>query len=83
MTETKIDRRRDGDDSAARLRALLNEDQRATLADLERFGWALKFVRRPLFLPSIPVVVDGERKTFAVLEPDGSLTEQPGFDIRG
>ena len=83
MTETTTERRRGDEDSTARLRALLNDDQRATLADLERFGWSLKFVRRPLFLPSIPVVVDGERKTFAVLEPDGSLTEQPGFDIRG
>jgi hypothetical protein len=82
MTETATDRRRDDADSTARLRSLLNDDQRHTLAELERFGWSLKFVRRPLFMPSIPVVVDGDGKTFAVLESDGSLNEQPGFDIR-
>jgi len=61
----------------------LNEDQRMTLVELEHFGWALKFVRRPLFQPSIPVVFDADRKRYAVLETDGSLNEQPGFDIRG
>ena len=54
-----------------------------TLVELEQFGWALKFVRRPLFQPSIPVVFDADRKRYAVLEVDGSLNEQPGFDIRG
>ena len=75
--------RRNGEEGAARLRDLLNEDQRMTLVELEHFGWALKFVRRPLFQPSIPVVFDADRKRFAVLETDGSLNEQPGFDIRG
>jgi hypothetical protein len=60
----------------------LNEDQRLTLAELESFGWELKFIRRPLFQTSVPVVFDSDRKTFAVLEPDGTLNENPGFDIR-
>ena len=77
------ERRNDEQDSAARLRALLNDDQRLTLVELEHFGWALKFVRRPMFQPSIPVVFDADRNRFAVLEIDGSLNEQPGFDIRG
>ncbi|MDB6163243.1 MAG: hypothetical protein JWL98_675 [Xanthomonadaceae bacterium] len=81
MTINTQDRRL-ADETSARLRALLNEDQRMALADLERFGWSLKFVRKPLFKPSIPVVFDGERKRYAVLEPDGSLNEEPGFDIR-
>ena len=79
---TEQDRRTIDHDSMARLRAMLNEDQRMTLADLERFGWELKFVRRPMFQPSIPVVSDATRKTYAVLEADGTLNEQPGFDIR-
>lgn len=83
MTETTTDRRREDETTTARLRALLNDDQLGKLAELERFGWALKFVRRPLFQPSIPVVFDGDRRTFAILEPDGSLNEEPGFDIRG
>lgn len=76
------DRRASDQDTLTRLRALLNEDQRMTLAELERFGWELRFVRRPLFQPSIPVVADATRKTFAVLEADGTLNEQPGFNIR-
>ncbi len=69
--------------ASAKLRALLNEEQRVTLMELERFGWELKFVRRPMFQPSIPVVFDGDRKTYAILEPDGTLNENPGFEIRG
>ncbi len=49
---------------------------------LEQFGWELKFVRRKAFQPPVAVVFDGDRKHFAVLEPDGSLNENPGFEIR-
>ena len=64
------------------LRADLNAAQLETLAELERFGWQLKFVRRPIFQPSIPVVFDADRKAYAVLEADGSLNEHPLFEIR-
>lgn len=83
MTELNINRRNVDAENKARLRALLNEDQLQVLADLERFGWELKFVRRPLFQASIPVVFDAERKTWAVLEADGTLNTSPGFEIRG
>lgn len=65
------------------LRSDLNAAQLETLTDLERFGWQLKFVRRPIFQPSIPVVFDSDRKTYAVLEADGTLNEHPPFEIRG
>jgi len=64
------------------LKRELNDEQLLTLNELERFGWELKFVRRPPFKPSIPVVFDADRKTFAVLEVDGTLNENPGFVIR-
>lgn len=64
------------------LRADLNDAQRETLSELERFGWQLKFVRRPIFQPSIPVVFDADSKKYAVLEADGTLNENPPFDIR-
>ena len=76
------ERRKDQSKSIRELRAELNEPQRDTLAELERYGWQLKFIRRPIFQPSIPVVFDGDRKSFAVLEPDGTLNEHPPFDIR-
>lgn len=64
------------------LKRQLNEDQRLTLAELERFGWELKFIRKPPFQPAIAVVFDGDRRKFAVLEADGRLNENPGFEIR-
>ena len=54
------ERRRQEAATAASLRKELNEAQLHTLRDLERFGWELKFVRRPPFQESIPVVFDGE-----------------------
>jgi len=76
------DRRRDAAASSARLRLQLNEAQRLTLNELERFGWELKFIRRPLFQEPIPVVFDGNRKAFVALQADGTLDERPVFDIR-
>lgn len=76
------ERRKDEHRSTRELRAELNEAQRDTLAELERYGWQLKFVRRPIFQPSIPVVFDGDRKSYAVLEADGTLNEHPPFEIR-
>jgi hypothetical protein len=75
--------RRHGDPLPSRaLERHLNEDQLLTLRELERFGWELKFVRKRPFQPPIPVVFDGDRKKFAVLEPDGTLNEHPSIDIR-
>ena len=64
------------------LRRELNEAQIDTLAGLERFGWELKFIRKPLFKESVPVIFDGDRKVVAILEPDGKLNEHPPFHIR-
>lgn len=75
--------RRNGTDAErAKLRAELNEDQRQTLSDLERFGWELKFIRRPMFAESVPVVFDPDRNHFAVIRADGTLDEHPDFEIR-
>ncbi|MDI1253594.1 hypothetical protein [Thermomonas sp.] len=76
------ERRKDAERSKHELRTDLNAAQLETLGDLERFGWQLKFVRRPMFQPSIPVVFDGDRNTFAILEADGNLNQHPPFDIR-
>ncbi len=76
------ERRNDALRNRRELRAGLSASQLDTLGDLERFGWELKFVRRPLFQPSIPVVFDGDRNTFALLEVDGTLNQHPPFDIR-
>ncbi|MEO5628140.1 MAG: hypothetical protein ABIQ62_00035 [Thermomonas sp.] len=79
---SQSERRKDEHRSTRDMRAELNEAQLETLGELERYGWELKFIRRPLFQPSIPVVFDGDRKSYAVLEADGTLNEHPPFEIR-
>jgi hypothetical protein len=64
------------------LKRELNADQRMALVELEKFGWELKFIRRPMFQQPVPVVFDSDRQNYAVLNADGTLDENPGFDIR-
>ena len=64
------------------LKRELNQDQLLALAELEKFGWELKFIRKPMFQQPIPIVFDSDRKHYAVLTADGTLDEKPGFDIR-
>ncbi len=64
------------------LRKGLSQQQNATLDTMHAFGWELKFVRRKLFQPPIPVVFDRKRERLAVVEVDGNINESPGFQIR-
>jgi hypothetical protein len=82
MTANDLERRKGTRELSSVLKRELNEAQKTTLMGLEQFGWELKFVRRKPFQPPVAVVFDGDRKHFAVLEPDGSLNENPGFEIR-
>ncbi len=82
MDKKEQKERRNASRIATALKRELNESQLTTLYGLERYGWELKFVRRPMFQQSIAIVFDADRKTFAVLEADGTLNENPGFDIR-
>jgi hypothetical protein len=82
MTITDIERRKALRELSSVLKRDLNDAQLSTLQGLEQFGWELKFVRRKPFQPPIAVVFDGDRKNYAVLELDGSLNENPGFEIR-
>ena len=76
------ERRSDALVALATRRAQLNPLQRETLDELERFGWELKFVRCPVFQESLPVVSDDQCKRYSLLKPDGTLDDNPGFDIR-
>lgn len=60
----------------------LNSAQLKTLSTLQHFHWTLKFVRRPMFRDPIPVLVDNEHKRLLVIEPDGSINENPGIVLR-
>ncbi len=74
--------RRRGDEARAALKRQLNEDQRLSLAEMERFGWELRFVRHPPFKAPIAVLMDSERRQIAVLEADGRVNNSPALVIR-
>ena len=77
----QADRRTSYQQTAQAMRRELNELQLMTLNHLERFGWELKFVRHR-GASIIPVVFDGGRATYGVLQDDGELNEKPDFEIR-
>lgn len=79
---TDRERRQGRSHSTCLLRTQLNEEQQMTLRELERFGWELRYVRQPLFQDPLGVVVDGDRKAFSVLNPDGSLEDNPRIKLR-
>jgi len=77
------DRRKDdADPNMLQMRRGLTDRQLATLDTMSNFGWTLRFVRRPMFHPPIPVAFDRNTKRFVVIEADGSVNEDPDLQIR-
>ena len=81
MAIAALDRRHEEQQRESALKRGLNEDQIATLATLERFGWSVKFVRKSPLGP-LAAVYDPEKRTLAVIEPDGRLNENPQLSFR-
>jgi len=79
-----VDReRRNGDKPIPdNLEDTLNDAQLMALPALERFGWELRFVRRPLFQEAVPVVCNAEGTMVGVLEEDGRLNLEVDVQIR-
>lgn len=75
------ERRRSPRPTPVQLLAQLNESQLRMLRELECFGWELRFVRRPPFVEPIPVIFAGD-DAYITLRFDGSLDDEPAFDIR-
>lgn len=82
MSNINRERRRGAPLDPDALREGLTPAQLKALATLEQFGWTLRFVRRPMFLEPVPVAFDRSGEKWVVIEPDGSLNENPGFRIR-
>jgi hypothetical protein len=80
--EPQAERRRKLAPGPRMVRSELNEAQLDALANLEKYGWELKFVRHPASGRVIPYVFDSDRKRFAVLKPDGTVDEKTLLDIR-
>lgn len=64
------------------LEAALNDEQLMALHSLERFGWELQFIRRPLFQDPVFVVCNSDGNMLGVLEEDGRLNLQVDLEVR-
>jgi hypothetical protein len=64
------------------LDTVLNNLQLQALEKIERFGWKLKFVRRPLFQEVTPVISNPHNTQHAVLECDGDINMQVSDILR-
>ena len=60
----------------------LNGDQLAKLAAIERFGWTLRYIRRPLFRECVVVVMNQDGGSIGVLEEDGRLNLEVDIETR-
>ena len=81
MPATDAERRTEQQRLERALKREINEDQLDTFSTLERFGWSLKFVRQTPQGP-MAVVHDPDHGKLAVIEPDGTLNENPAATFR-
>lgn len=60
----------------------MNDSQKATMRQLENFGWSIAFVRRPLFLDPVIVVRSFDNGKFGLISPDGKVEFNPELPVR-
>jgi hypothetical protein len=81
MAIEALDRRQEELQRESALKRNINADQWMTLRVLEGFGWTLKFVRKSKEGP-LAAVYDPEKHHLAIIEPDGTLNENPQIVFR-
>lgn len=77
-----VERRSEHNQLPANLDETLNEMQLFTLKRMERYGWILAFIRRPLFQDTVTVLRHQDCHKFGVLNDDGTLNSQPDIALR-
>lgn len=75
------ERRRHVPPTLLQLRAQLNDPQLDMTRELERFGWDLRFVRKPPFQPAVPVLFASD-DAFLCLREDGTMEDMPPIEFR-
>ena len=60
----------------------LNDQQLLAYRGMERFGWYIKYIRRPLFQRQVCILSNPEGTVLAVLEDNGNINQQPDITIR-
>jgi hypothetical protein len=78
----KMERRTGEVPASGDLKGLLNEAQLSTLGKMERLGWELRFVRRPMHQDTVSVLLHRQSNKVGILEYDGTLNTQPDIKIR-
>ena len=81
MTDNK-DKRKGDKPILDKVLNYLNEDQLAKLSTIEKFGWELKYIRRPLFQDPVAVALNPNGNSIGTLESDGSLNLDPCIETR-
>ncbi len=76
------DNREGRDPVPEELDTVLNNLQLQALEKIKRYGWKLKFVRRPLFQEVTPVISNQYDTQYAVLECDGDINMQAADILR-
>jgi hypothetical protein len=76
------DNRKGRDPVPQELDTVLNNLQLQALEKIKRYGWKLKFVRRPLFQEVTPVISNQHDTQYAVLECDGDINLQAADILR-
>jgi len=64
------------------LNEVLNQSQLLTLSNMERFGWMLAFIRKPLFQDTVPVLFHPDTKKLGTLNDDGAFNIKPDIKFR-
>lgn len=64
------------------LNEVLNQSQLLTLSNLERFGWILAFIRKPLFQDTVPVLFHPDTRKLGTLNGDGVFNTRPNIKFR-
>lgn len=84
MEVIEMDRPLRGDKSPIprKLQKYLNETQLNALGAIEKFGWTVAFVRRPLYMPPTVFMVNRAGKRYGILLEDGTLDQDVEMDVR-
>lgn len=78
-----IDEKRKGDKPIPdNVKNYLNDAQLAELHSIEKFGWNLTYIRRPLFQDLVAVVTNPDGVSIGTLEDDGGLNLEPTIETR-
>ena len=82
MSFVEENRRKGTNPVPAVLSKYMNSAQMHTYHLMQKFGWDIKFIRRPLFQDPVCVLTDPENTILAVVEEDGFLNRQPNIQLR-